>query len=340
MNPTQVTTQLLTASDENIALAARRLHQGGLVAFPTETVYGLGANALNEQAVARIFEAKGRPRFDPLIVHAHNLEHIRALVQNITEPGMELARRFWPGPLTLVLPRKPHIPDIVTSGLDSVAVRIPSHPVALKLLEKVGVPLAAPSANRFGAVSPTTAQHVMEELDGRVDVILDAGPCATGVESTVVSLIDPASPTLLRPGGLPIEWIESVIGPLRRAHESSTRFSPGSRQVEAMPAPGMLPSHYAPRTPLRFVDAIFSVPIGPGRVGVLALDRVPEPERFASVKLLSEEGNLTVAATRLFAALRELDQAGLDLIIACRVPDEGLGVAINDRLARAAGKRT
>jgi L-threonylcarbamoyladenylate synthase len=302
--------------------AVEILRQGGVIALPTETVYGLAANALDPLAVAKIFEAKARPRFDPLIVHVPDAAALEPLVASMPEPAHRLARRFWPGPLTLVLPKKPIVPDIVTAGLPSVAVRVPDHPIAQRLLRAVGVPLAAPSANRFGSVSPTTAEHVRQEFGGLVPVVLDGGPCRAGVESTVISLLD--EPTLLRPGGLEVEAIEGVIGPVRRLDPS---------EQQRVVAPGMLMRHYAPRTRL-VVDGTRP----PGRVGLLAFQSPADPSGYAAVEVLSTTGDLREAAANLFAAMRRLDALGLDAIVAERVPEEGLGLAINDRLRRASAR--
>jgi L-threonylcarbamoyladenylate synthase len=336
MTPTTHPNLPLPATSEYIERAAHLIQRSGLVAFPTETVYGLGANALDQDAVARIFEAKGRPHFDPLIVHVYNLAHAESLVETMTEPGMKLARFFWPGPLTLVLPKQLHVPDLITAGLDTVAIRVPAHPTAIRLLHLAKVPIAAPSANRFGAVSPTTAQHVYSELGGKVDMILDAGPCQAGVESTVISLVDPQYPLLLRPGALSIERIEAVIGPVVRKFDSPDRFNPG--HTSPAPAPGMMKSHYAPKTPLHFVDHV-PMDLPPGKTGLISLTHPEHPERFASIQALSPEGDLSKAASHLFSALRELDALNLDQIIAQKFPDTGLGLAINDRLSRASAKR-
>lgn len=309
----------------SIEKAAQIIRRGGLVAFPTETVYGLGAAALQPHAAARIFEAKGRPHFDPLIVHVASLADAEALVTDFPPAARQLAQRFWPGPLTLVLPRRDIVPDIVTAGLPSVAVRVPSHPLALELIRAAATPIAAPSANRFGSVSPTTAEHVREELGDRIDMILDGGPCSTGVESTVISFIEPHRPTVLRYGGLPLEEIEALIGSVHRTEGSSSRPA----------APGMLERHYAPRTQLRLVDTVEAPPLNQ-RVGLITLRSLPIALRFTAVEVLSPSGDLREAATHLFAAVRRLDTANMDLIIALRVPDEGLGRAINDRLRRAA----
>lgn len=304
-----------------IARAAEALRAGGVVGMPTETVYGLAANALDPIAVAGVFEIKGRPRFDPLIVHVREMSALDALVADMPEAARQLAKTFWPGPLTLVLPKRPVVPDIVTAGLPSVAVRVPDHPIAQRLLRAVQIPLAAPSANRFGSVSPTTAEHVRQEFGDTVPIVLDGGPCRSGVESTVISLV--GEPTLLRPGGLAVEEIEAVIGPVRRP-------KPGDMRILA---PGMLSRHYAPRTKLHFGGSRPS-----GRVGLLALAPLGEASGFAAVEVLSPSGNLREAAANLFAAMRKLDAMRLDAIYAQPVPDEGLGLAINDRLRRASEK--
>jgi L-threonylcarbamoyladenylate synthase len=226
-----------------IAEAAAIIRAGGLVAFPTETVYGLGADGLNPAAVARIFEAKERPSTDPLILHIAEPETLLQLVREAPPVALELARRFWPGPLTLVLPKQPGVPDIVTAGLATVAVRMPAHPVALALIRAARTPIAAPSANRFGRTSPTTARHVQDDLGDRIDLILDAGPTPIGVESTVLDLTRPV-PTILRPGGLPREALEGLLGPVA----VQTHLAEGP-----MPSPGLLPKHYAPRAPMILV---------------------------------------------------------------------------------------
>ena len=320
--------QALLDKDPNALIAAADcLRSGGIVAFPTETVYGLGAVLFNETALARVFEAKNRPRFDPLIVHIADRESLANLVESVPDTAQTLAERFWPGPLTLVLPKKAAVPDLATAGLPTVAVRMPSHPLALDLIRRVGIPLAAPSANAFGHVSPTTAQHVRDGLGARVDRILDGGPCAVGVESTIVSFAT-GTPTLLRPGGLPAEAIEALIGPLT---------SPAATTAgQALPAPGMLPRHYAPRTPLSLTDTVQPAAMpADQRVGLLAFRPPADPAAFAMIEILSETGDLREAAARLFGALRRLDAAGLDRIEAEPVPDIALGRAINDRLRRA-----
>lgn len=294
------------------------------MAFPTETVYGLGAHALDERAVARIFEAKGRPTFDPLIVHVPHLEAARALISELPPAAAALAARFWPGPLTLVLPKTSRVPDLVTAGHPTVALRVPNHPVALALLEEAGCPVAAPSANPFGAISPTTAEHVRAQLGDRVDLILDGGPTTVGVESTIVAFLD-GGPTLLRPGGLPLEALEAAIGPVSIPPEAAlTTLSPGR-----------LTRHYAPRRPLTLLPGPVGAAQPEGKVGLLAFTPPALPERFAHVEVLSAGGDLGEAAARLFAALRRLDAADLEAIWAEPVPEVGLGRAIMDRLRRA-----
>ncbi|MGQ9792513.1 MAG: L-threonylcarbamoyladenylate synthase [Anaerolineae bacterium] len=306
--------------------AAVTLRNGGVVAFPTETVYGLGANAFDPMAVARVFEIKGRPRFDPLIVHVATLHQVKDLVTELPEQAQELMRFFWPGPLTIVLPKSSLIPDIITAGLPTVAIRMPDHPIALTLIRNSGVPVAAPSANLFGHVSPTTADHVRQQLGKTVDWVLDGGRCPVGVESTVISVLDKAI-MLLRPGGTPLEEIERVVGPIqRRAKVLATPMSPGQ-----------LPYHYAPRTPLVLKGQ--NVSGAALRRGLLSFTVPASTEGFVAIEVLSKAGDLREAAANLFAALHRLDAMQLDVIVAELVPEVGLGLAINDRLCRAARKR-
>lgn len=313
------------ATPRDIRRAADILRGGGIVAMPTETVYGLAAVAFDGRAVARVFEAKRRPSFDPLIVHIADADALPSVAAHIPEAAQRLADRFWPGPLTLILPRHPEIPDIVTSGLDTVGVRLPDHPVARDLIRETGAPLAAPSANPFGYVSPTTAEHVREQLGDAVDAILDGGPCRVGVESTIVAWRD-GRPVLLRAGGTPVEAIEEVAGPVAR---------PAPRMpTQPQDAPGQLPRHYAPRSRLVLDGSPSDFPAG-SRLGWLGLGRPSCPEAYAAIESLSESGDLREAASRLFAALRRLDALALDGIVAPSVPDAGLGLAVNDRLRRA-----
>ena len=313
-----------------VAEAAKMLKNGLLVAFPTETVYGLGADATNPDSVAGIFESKQRPAFDPLIVHVPDEITAKNLVVEFPETAEELAAAFWPGPLTLVLPKRPEISDLVTAGLPGVGLRVPDHPIALELLIAAGCPVAAPSANLFGGISPTTAQHVLDGLDGQIDGILDSGPCGVGVESTVLSLMTKV-PTLLRPGGLPMEDIEAVIGRVQRA-----TIDPENDNA-AQPAPGMLSRHYAPSTRLTVIameDA--AMPIAGKRCGLLTYGPICQTAGFRQIEYVAESADLRTCAANFFAALRCLDSADLDVIIARSFPASGLGIALNDRLQRAA----
>jgi L-threonylcarbamoyladenylate synthase len=323
-------TRMLTADAAAVAEAARCLAAGGLVAFPTETVYGLGADATNGQAVARLYEAKGRPAFNPLIAHVTGVAAAQTLAR-FNADAARLAETFWPGPLTLVLPKAAgcRVADLATAGLDTIAVRVPDHAVAQKILAAFGKPVVAPSANRSGHVSPTTAAHVLADLRGRIDLIVDGGATAVGVESTIVACLD--QPVLLRPGGVPREAIERALArPLARAPFGAT-------SAEQRPlAPGMLASHYAPRTRLR-LDA---TTVKEGEA-LLAFGSKPAAgaERAARVLNLSARGDLVEAAANLFSHLRALDAAGARTIAVMPVPHQGLGEAINDRLIRAAAPR-
>ena len=318
------------ATLDEIQRAAQILKEGGLVAFPTETVYGLGGVALDEMSVARIFDVKARPRFDPLIVHIPQQSWLQRLATRVPSEAEQLAARFWPGPLTLVLPKQEIVPDIVTAGLPSVGLRVPDHPVALQLLQGLDLPIAAPSANPFGQVSPTTAQHVAEQLGDQIDCILEGGPCAVGIESTVLQL-GGERPRLLRPGGVPVEDLEDLIGQVEVPQADSP---PGT---DALPAPGMLTKHYAPCTRLIIAASESEISIS-GRLGLLALHPPDNVSQFAVVETLSASGDLREAAARFFAALRRLDAQQLDAIVALPFPDAGLGRALNDRLRRAAAR--
>jgi L-threonylcarbamoyladenylate synthase len=325
-----VSPRILPAADPlAIAEAAAVLRRGGLVAFPTETVYGLGANAFDPKAVARVFEVKARPSFDPLIVHLAGAVDLARVSPSDDARVSALAARFWPGPLTLVLPRRPDVPDLVTAGLDTVGVRVPAHPAAHALIAAAGTPVAAPSANPFGYVSPTTAAHVAELLGRSVDLVLDGGPCRVGVESTILSLAT-HPPVILRPGGVPREDLEDALGhPLEVA-------GPADRPL----APGQLLKHYATRTPLRILNGPAGpAPAAPVRVGLLAFSPTTATPGYAVVEVLAPDGSPATAAARLFAALRRLDGARLDLILAEPCDEAGLGHAIMDRLRRAALRR-
>lgn len=309
----------------DIDRAAEIIRQGGLVAFPTETVYGLGADASNPWAVAQVFYVKERPLSNPLIVHIADAGQLADLAQEVPPKARRLAERFWPGPLTLVLPKTSRVSDLVTAGLPHVAIRVPRHPVALRLLRTSGRAIAAPSANAFGGLSPTTAQHVREQLGKKVKVILDGGPCAQGLESTIVSFIGKA-PTILRLGALTPEKIEYCIGPVKHAIQPT----------KAVLAPGQYPKHYAPRTPLFLEPTSREVWPSHPRVGLLCFGKRPQSDRWAHVEVLSRRGLLVEAAAELYAALHRLDHADLDAIVAEEAPPRGLGPAINDRLRRAA----
>ncbi|QDT94382.1 Threonylcarbamoyl-AMP synthase [Gimesia algae] len=316
----------------NIQAAANLIQNGELVAFATETVYGLGANALNTRAVAQIFAVKQRPHFDPLIVHIANTDQLDELTSEFSLTAEKLASTFWPGPLTLVLPKKKVVPDLVTSGLDSVAIRIPAHPVARRLLELTQLPIAAPSANKFGRLSPTRAVDVAEQLGDEIKLILDGGPCTVGVESTVIQCTG-EDPVLLRPGGISLEEIQACIGEIRLAEIKD--YAEANSQV----SPGMLPKHYAPRTRLVIVDHPEQLPEA-GALGVLSLYPLEQTEfrncEFSAQQILSPSGDLSIAAANFFAALRKLDVSGIDQIVALRLPETGLGRTINNRLERAA----
>lgn len=312
------------ATPENIRKAAEIIRNGGLVAFPTETVYGLGADALNSAAVSRIFEAKDRPFFDPLIVHISLFSDLARLVRDPDEKALKLAEKVWPGPLTIVLQKSGIVPDIVTAGLPTVAVRMPANDIARELIKQSGTAIAAPSANPFGYISPTTAEHVRDQLGSRVDMILDGGNCSIGIESTIIKFVN--GPAVLRYGGLSIEEIEKITGKIQSSIIES----------EKTESPGQLPYHYSPSTPVILVDEIYS--LRGERSGLLAFT---PPERNIPVKkieILSHNGDLREAAANLFSSLHALDAACLDVIYAEKVPLHGLGRAIMDRLTRASRK--
>jgi L-threonylcarbamoyladenylate synthase len=318
-------TQILPAGEAALRAAARVLADGGLVAFPTETVYGLGADATNPAAIARLYQAKGRPSFNPLIAHVGDLAAARQIAA-FDAAATVLAEAFWPGPLTLVLPKTPDCPvaELATAGLETIAIRIPAHPLAREILRGFGRPVAAPSANLSGHVSPTTAAHVQSDLAGRIDLIVDGGPVAIGVESTIVGCFE--APMLLRPGGVPREEIERVLG---RALTQPETESDCAKPL----APGMLASHYAPRTRVR-LDAHKIVP----GEALLAFGPAlpPGTDSAVAVMNLSPRGDLAEAAANLFGHLRALDAKAARMIAVMPVPEHGLGEAINDRLRRAA----
>jgi L-threonylcarbamoyladenylate synthase len=308
---------------KDLLKAKQLLEEGELVGIPTETVYGLAGNALNIKAVTKIFEVKDRPAFDPLIVHVAGIDDAKRYVESIPEQARKLAEKFWPGPLTLLLKKKDIIPDLVTSGLDTVGIRCPDHDLTLALLQSLDFPLAAPSANPFGYVSPTKPEHVEEQLGKKIKFILDGGACAVGIESTIVGFDDDI-PTIYRLGGLSIELIESVIGKI--AIQTQSTSNPKT--------PGQLISHYAPskRVVLGTIEELLQR-YASHCTGILTFDKdFNSPHQF----ILSRDGDLEEAAQNLFTALRLFDKMPVDVIIAELVPDRGLGRAINDRLKRAA----
>jgi L-threonylcarbamoyladenylate synthase len=322
----ELATRVMRADAAAAAAAARALAEGGLVAFPTETVYGLGADARDGRAVARLFAAKGRPQFNPLISHVADVVAARRLAR--FDPAAErLAAAFWPGPLTLVLPKMSDCPvsQLATAGLDTIAVRVPDHPVAREILAAFAGPVVAPSANRSGHVSPTNAAHVLADLRGRIDLVVDGGPTQVGIESSIVACLGDTA-LLLRPGGLDRDRIEAVLG-------FALADSPQTDAEDAPAAPGMLGSHYAPRTPLR-LDARA---VEPGEA-LLAFGPLPASgaEHATAALNLSPAGDLVEAAANLFSHLRALDAAGAASIVVMPIPHEGVGEAINDRLVRAA----
>ncbi|MDP1562379.1 MAG: L-threonylcarbamoyladenylate synthase [Pirellulaceae bacterium] len=326
---------VVTPTPENLLQAAQRIRAGRLVAFATETVYGLGADALNPAAVASVFELKGRPLFDPLIVHVSSTNQAQKLCSQWPVTADKLAARFWPGPLTMVLPRADLVPDLVTAGLPNVALRWPAHPVAQQLIRLADCPIAAPSANRFASISPTSAADVASELTDPDLWILDGGPCQHGLESTVISLVS-ERPIVLRFGSLAVEDLEAELGPLTIAVRSVNQ----AELQSGLASPGHLSRHYSPRTPLLLIEPDEFPPTiaTHQRVGLLCFgDQASTPltPHFAVVENLSVDADLREAATRLYAALRKLDQANLDLIVALALPAVGLGRAINDRLQRA-----
>jgi len=315
---------------KDIAEAKRHLEGGGLVAIPTETVYGLAANAFNEEAVTKIFKAKNRPSFDPLIVHTNSLKKIETFVEGIPEQAKKLVSTFWPGPLTILLKKKSIVPDLVTSGLDSVAVRIPNHPMTLELLSQLDFPLAAPSANPFGYVSPTMAEHVNAQLGEKVGYVLDGGACEVGVESTIVSFLN-EKPRVLRLGGLAVEKIEALIGEVEINQHSSS----------APAAPGMLKSHYSPgKTIVLINDFSLNNEDNNAEIGAIVFNTPLENIPLENQLILSRSGDLDEAARNLFSSLRLLDQnPNIKTILTEYVPNEGLGRAINDRIKRATAKK-
>jgi L-threonylcarbamoyladenylate synthase len=310
----------------SIARAVSLLASGEIVAFPTETVYGLGADAFNGKAVAKIFELKKRPHFDPLIVHIARLEWIKDIASHIPSRASLLMEQFWPGPLTIILPRQMKVPDIVTAGLATVGIRMPKHPVALNLIEQLGSPVAAPSANPFGYMSTTKAIHVASLFDSHLPLVLDGGPSSYGIESTIVSLLDDGPITLHRHGSISIEELKAVVGDV-------VERNPGSNQCEA---PGELPYHYAPHTPLVIVS-------GPEEIATedsafLSLSPPDKPVKSRIQRILSPSGDIRQGAVNFFSFLIELDQEETRVIYVQKIPEKGLGRAMMERLRKAAQK--
>ncbi len=325
-NINEVLLSKMATIGEDVSEAIELLRRGELVAIPTETVYGLAANALDQTAVTKIFVIKQRPTFDPLIIHVGSIEQAEGYVHKFPDKALQLAKVFWPGPLTLVLPKQSIIPDIVTSGLGTVGIRCPNHPFTSRLLAELEFPLAAPSANPFGYVSPTTAQHVDDQLGDKIKYILDGGSCQIGLESTIVGF-ENKTPTLYRRGAISVESIENIIGPIQTILQST------SNPI----APGQLESHYAPRKPIYLGDITSLKKDYPNKVtGVLRFKKTKDTSPGDLV--LSEKGNLEEAAQNLFATLRQLDRMDVEIILAEEVPNIGIGMAINDRLQRAASK--
>lgn len=324
---------IVQASSESVSHAARILTEGGIVAFPTETVYGLGGAINQSSAIEKIFLLKGRPSSNPLIVHVHSLSQIQDIAEIPHTKAFHELTEYWPGPLTLVLPAKNHVLSTVRAGLPSIAVRIPSHPVALSLLEEVGIPIAAPSANKSEKISPTTAKHVADDL-GKDLFILDGGPCECGIESTVISLLKP-TPQILRPGTITAEMISKALSiPIKD-------IEPNLDQMQAI-SPGMTSKHYAPKTPLYFSDEINPDEINFEKSGRIYLSSGHSIEKdrdlFLEVRVLSEKGDLATIAHELYSALREMDSLKLQAIIIDRPKGVGIGRALLDRLSKAVKK--
>lgn len=306
---------------KNIKLAAKLIQKGELVAFPTETVYGLGADAFNKEAAAKIFEVKERPEFDPLIIHISSLKQLEEVAYVNKKEVLRLIHNFWPGPLTLILPKKKKIPYVVTSGLDTVAVRIPANIVALSLIQEAKTPIAAPSANLFGKLSPTTAEHVEKQLGKRIKIILDGGKTTIGIESTIL-FID-KKPKILRLGGLTVEEIEKILGKIEMVEKT-----------EKILSPGQLKTHYSPFKPLKIISSYEEIDFLK-KVAILGFRKVKNKEKFISCQILSPKGNLREAAGNFFDALHKLDESPAEIIYAEKVPEVYLGRAIMQRLRKA-----
>lgn len=318
---------IIKSNTENIKLAANKLKDGELVAFPTETVYGLGADGLNEIAVSRIFEAKERPSFNPLILHVSSYEMLEQIAEYDNEVIQKIINNFWPGPLTLVLKKKKVVPYIVTSGLETVAVRMPNNNIALELINSLGNPIAAPSANSFGKLSPTMADHVQKQLGDKIDLILDGGKSAVGVESTIIK-VDNGSVSLLRPGGIAKEELEKIVGSVVE-----------NKNQENVPnSPGQLHIHYAPNIQIKFFDETEIKSYSNLKIGGIFFSEVKNQNVFEVTKILSPNKEMREAASNLFSHLHDLEQLDLDMILVEKVPQKDLGIAIMDRLQKAVNK--
>jgi L-threonylcarbamoyladenylate synthase len=319
----------MTTITTNIEQAIEHLNTEDIIAIPTETVYGLAGNIYSSKAIHNIFQLKQRPLSNPLIVHIPAINELTKIATNIPEVAYKLAETFWPGPLTLLLPKQPSVPDFITAGKKTVAVRIPNHPVTLALLESLDFPLAAPSANPFGSISPTTAEHVANYFENKLELILDGGPSEKGIESTIIGF-EKNQPILYRYGSISVEEIETITGTLSL-----------NTLIENNPdAPGMLPFHYSPNTGMLLVDDIekYIHLFSHMRIGLLLFENSIPNDRVIVQEILSSKGNLKEACSNLYAALHRLDKLNLDLIIAEQLPDKGLGETINDRLKRASKK--
>lgn len=316
----------MTLVSTDIHKAAQHLTEGDVVAIPTETVYGLAANIYNEAAIRKIYEIKKRPLYNPLIVHLASSDKLESVVEEIPEKAVKLADHFWPGPLTLILPKKKTIPNLITSGKATVAVRVPRHKLTLELLKVIDFPLAAPSANPFGSISPTRADHVAKYFGEQIPMVLDGGECSRGIESSIIGF-ENGDPVLYRMGSISIEEIQSLIGSIKLMN----------KEEKSPAAPGMLARHYAPATPTVLVEnaEAYLSKSNAKKIGLLSFDRVKNKDAFEKIELLSVNSDLEEAARNLYAALHRLDNSKLDLIIAERFPDIGLGRSINDRLERA-----
>ncbi|MDP3684950.1 MAG: L-threonylcarbamoyladenylate synthase [Ignavibacteria bacterium] len=312
---------------DQISKAAEIIRRGGLVAFPTETVYGLGADGLNPVAVAKIFEVKNRPTFNPLILHIENKDRLNTVCDIPSDKVYDLINEFWPGPLTLVLPKRSNVPAIVTGGLETVAIRMPDNPIALELIKLSGTPIAAPSANPFGQLSPTRAQHVQKQLGEKIDMILDGGKCSIGIESTIL-LIEKEEVTVLRHGAIPVESLREVIGEIKLFPKKSDRPN----------APGQLPFHYSPQTPILMLTLENIEKHKNQKIGAIFYKGNYSKFNFAREIILSRNGSLSEAAASLFSTLHKLDDMQLDCILIEPFPPEGLGVALMDRIQKAVAK--